>query len=319
MKLMPANDDRVMLDFARYGVAGIPLLGRYTYTCAHPPLRQHIHRNVFEVCVLQHGSQKYMIGKTRFELKAGDMIITRPGEAHGTDTEPENRGRLYWIQLVRPPPNRPFLGLPPAAARALFKALKDLHHRQYHNCDLLFGTFERILAWRGNDRPKALAKASAQNLLLRLTLDILSLTGRATHPACSPGIRRVLDYMDEHHAEPLSLARLSTVAGASESYIKTHFPREVGMTPMEHLMGLRIEKAKRALLESNSPITALALQQGFATSQHFATAFKRLTGLSPRDFRRKAGRARYVPAPPLEGTGPRFHPITFPKLERVLI
>jgi AraC-like DNA-binding protein len=310
MKLMPENDDRVMLDFARCGLTEVPLVGRYTYTRAHPPLRQHIHRNVFEVCVLQHGSQKYTIGKTRLELKAGDMIITRPGEAHGTDAEPENRGRLYWIQLVCPPPSRPFLGLPPAETRALFTALRNLPHRQYHNCDLLFGTFERILAWGGNDLPKALAKASAQNLLLRLALDILSLTGRETHPACSPGIRRVLSYMDEHHAEPLSLARLAAVAGTSESYIKTHFTREVGMTPMEHLMWVRVGKAKRALLESNLPITALALQQGFATSQHFATAFRRLTGHTPRDFRRKAGNPGSVPASPLEGTGPRFHPVT---------
>ena len=301
--------DRVTLSFERHGIHEVPLVGRYAYTHAHPPLRQHIHPDVFEICLLQHGTQSYLIGDKRFELTAGDMIVTRPGEAHGTGKEPENRGRLYWVEFASPSPNESFLGLPPGAACKIFDSLRKLPHLQFHNCDLLIGTFERILTLDLNEIPAALVKASVQNLLLRLLLDILSLTGRDTHQACSASVRVAMQYMAQHSEERLTLARLATVAGTSESYLKIHFPREVGMTPMEHLMWLRIENAKRLLRETSIPITVLAFQLGFATSQHFATVFKRLTGVTPRDNRQIAGTSPKSDEPPIIGRGPDFHPI----------
>jgi len=309
MKAKPLPADRVTLDFKRYGLFEVPLIGRYTYTCAHPPLRQHIHRNVFEICVLRHGTQTYLIGDKRFKLTAGDMIITRPGDAHGTDTEPENRGRLYWVQFLSPSRERPFLGLPPAAARTLIGSFNHLPQHPFHNCDLLFETFERILSPPSRNLPKALVKASVQNLLLRLLLDIVSLTGRGVQPACSAGIRLALQHIEQHSAEKLTLARLASAAGISASYLKVHFPREVGMTPMERLMWQRIEKAKRLLRETPETVTALTFQLGFATSQHFATVFKRLTGLTPRAYRLMAENSELFAGRPVAGTGPDFHPV----------
>jgi len=305
---LPASD-RVTLDFTRYGLTEVPLVGRYAYTHAHPPLRKHLHHDAFEVCLLQRGTQTYMIGKQRFALSAGDMIITRPGEVHGTDTEPENRGRLYWIQFLRPARNQPFLGLTPHSARLLLEPLSHLPRHQFHNCDVLFGTFERILAPPTSTIPKALFRASIQNLLLRLILDILILTGRETSQSYSAGVRQALQKLNEQSEEPLTLAQVASAAGTSESYLKTHFKREVGMTTMEYLMWLRIEKAKRALRESAIPVTELALQSGFATSQHFATVFKRLTGATPRDYRLMTGSMVTGDKQPSVGTGPLFHPI----------
>ena len=301
--------ERVTLSFEQHGLREVPLVGRYVYTHAHPPLRQHIHPGVFEVCVLQHGTQTYLIGDKRFALTAGDMIITRPGEAHGTGSEPENRGRLYWVEFANPSPSRSFLGLPPGAAGKIFDSLRQLTHLQFHHCDLLIGTFERILSSDLNEMPAALVKASVQNLLMRLLLDIWSLTRRDTHHACSASVRRAMQYMVQHREESLTLARLATAAGTSESYLKVHFPREVGMTPMEHLAWLRIEKAKRLLRETSIPVTALTFQLGFVTSQHFATVFKRLTGVTPRDYRRIAGIVPKSDEQPISGRGPDFHPI----------
>jgi AraC-like DNA-binding protein/mannose-6-phosphate isomerase-like protein (cupin superfamily) len=308
MNTVATSTDRVMLDFSDYGLAEIRMVGRYDYTHAHPPLRKHLHQEVFEVCVLQRGTQTYFIGNERFDLSAGDMIIIHPGEAHGTDTEPENRGRLYWVQIQRPARNRSFLGLSPRTARQLLEPLTYLPCRQFHNCDVLFRTFEHLLSPVSPATPKALAKASVQNLLLRLLLDIQSLTLRKVQQACSPGVKLALQHLDTHCGDHLTIAQLASAAGTSESYLKAHFKREVGMTPMEYLMWLRIEKAKRALRESDILVTELSLHSGFATSQHFATVFKRLTGHSPRDYRRLAGGEPSVDNPPISGKGILFHP-----------
>ena len=301
--------DRLVLAFAKYGIPEVPLVGRYVYARAHPPLRQHLHQDAFEVCLLRSGTQSYRIGDTRLELTAGDMIVTRPGEAHGTGNEPENRGCLYWIQFANPSRKRPFLGLNLDTARKLVEPLRRLPHPLYHNCDILFGTFERLLASPEHALPAELAKASMQNLLLRLLLDILSLTTRDVQHACSAGVRRALHFLAQHYAESVTLARLAEASGVSESYLKAHFKREAGMTPMEHLMWHRIESAKRALRDTPTPITELAFQLGFATSQHFATVFKRLTGLTPRHYRHRTADSAKADERPVAGTGVAFHPV----------
>ncbi|MEI7946822.1 MAG: AraC family transcriptional regulator [bacterium] len=309
MKTDMTATDRAMLDFSGYGISEVPLVGRYIYTYAHPPLRQHLHQDAFEVCLLQRGTQAYVIDNSRFHLAAGDMIITRPGEIHGTDKEPESRGCLYWIQFLCPARNRSFLGLTPHSARLLIEPFKNLSHHQFHNCDLLVGTFERLLTPPAPHTSKELAKASIQNLLLRLLLDILSLTRHDMQQACSVGVKLALHHLTKHTEENMTLAQLATAAGTSESYLKAHFKREVGMSPMEYLMWLRIEKAKRALMESEAPITDLAFQLGFKTSQHFATAFKRFTATTPRDYRRLTLRPPKALDHPSAGTGPFFHPV----------
>lgn len=301
--------DRVMLDFSGQGISEVPLIGRYTYTHAYPPLRKHLHRDVFEVCLLQHGTQSYVIGNSRFDLVAGDMIITRPGEIHGTDTEPENRGRLYWIQFRVSSLDRSFLGLTPRAAHQLIEPLNHLTRHQFHNCELLLDTFERLFAPTSANMPKSLAKAHVQNLLLRLLLDILSLTIRGTQHAYSSGVRKALQHLGKHYQNPVSLSQLAVQSGTSVSYLKSHFKREAGMTPMEYLMWMRIEHSKRLLRETKIPITNLAFQCGFATSQHFATVFRRLTGLTPRDYRHRSEASLKNDEHPVVGVGSSFHPV----------
>lgn len=50
----------------------------------------------------------------------------------------------------------------------------------------------------------------------------------------------------------------------------------------------RIAGAKTRLLDGDAPITAIAFDLGFPGSQYFATAFRRYTGASPREYRRRA-------------------------------
>lgn len=305
--------ERIITDFSPHEIPEVPLVGCYTYKQAHPALRKHIHNDVYEVCLLQHGTQPYRVEKSLFDLSAGDMLITRPGEIHGTDTEPEKRGRLYWIQFRKPKPDRPFLGLSPHAAHLLIEPLNQLTTLQFHNCELLLATFDRLLSAAPTPAmPKALAKANIQNLLLRLLMDIVSLTARETQRDYSAPVRKVVQHLGKHCEEPLSLSDLASISGTSDSYLKTHFKREVGMTPMEYLMWLRIEQSKRLLRETGNPITDIALQCGFATSQHFATVFKRLTSTTPRDYRRNGHRHPQGADNPVAGTGPRFHPVQKP-------
>ena len=60
------------------------------------------------------------------------------------------------------------------------------------------------------------------------------------------------------------------------------------MTPRDYLGRLRLRAAQQALRGTGEEITAIALRLGYPSSQYFATAFRRHTGLSPREYRVRA-------------------------------
>jgi AraC family transcriptional regulator len=74
----------------------------------------------------------------------------------------------------------------------------------------------------------------------------------------------------------------------SPTHLAELFTRDVGVPPRQYLLQVRIERAKHYLTQRSVPITALGLELGFSSSQHFAATFKRITGKTPRDFVRNS-------------------------------
>jgi AraC family transcriptional regulator len=65
-----------------------------------------------------------------------------------------------------------------------------------------------------------------------------------------------------------------------------------GCSISDHLVELRIEAAKRRLASSQESIKTIAAAVGFASQSSFTFAFRRETGSTPNEFRKRAGRAR---------------------------
>ena len=300
--------ERTLLDFTRLGFRDVVMAGHYCHDRAHPPLKPHLHRNVFEICVLQQGTQTYFVDSQRYDLAGGDVFITKPGEVHGTGPEPENRGRLYWIELRIVSPARPVLGLPAKESRSLLRRLERLPCRHLRHGEILLPTLERIFK-TFPDSQNPFRTAELRNLLLRFFLDLIALARHKNAPSPVWGINRALSYIEAHPATAIPVAVLAREAHLSKSFFKKAFKLHAGMAPIEYVMYRRIELAKQKLCSTDIPITRVAMDLGFATSQHFATAFKRLTGKAPRGFRRKPDSAAEREAPKI-GAGVCFHPIS---------
>ena len=99
-------------------------------------------------------------------------------------------------------------------------------------------------------------------------------------------LRRVQDYIHSTLPATVTLVELSRVAGLSRRHFVRAFRESVGASPLGYVRTLRIEEAKRRLSQGNQSITEVALDCGFCHPQHFATAFKRATGLAPSAFQR---------------------------------
>lgn len=101
-------------------------------------------------------------------------------------------------------------------------------------------------------------------------------------------LRLVLDYLQEHYAEPVRVHTMAGLARLSVAQLERHFRRVFQLTPQQWLTKLRIEEAMRRL-HGDEPIAGIGLACGFADQSAFARQFKATVGMTPRDYRNMAG------------------------------
>jgi AraC family transcriptional regulator len=98
-------------------------------------------------------------------------------------------------------------------------------------------------------------------------------------------LKRVVDYIDNHLADKISLLDLAAVAGLSRMHFASQFRVATGLRPHEFLLRRRIQCAEELLQSGTMTIVEIALNVGFQTQAHFTTVFKRFVGHTPRQWR----------------------------------
>lgn len=103
-----------------------------------------------------------------------------------------------------------------------------------------------------------------------------------------PNIRRAIKAIHEDLSRPWSVDALAEAVNLSRASFASRFRTAVGETPMEYVTAQRMNLAKRFLETQNWPIGAIADEVGYKSQAAFINAFRRVVGLSPGEYRRKA-------------------------------
>lgn len=98
-------------------------------------------------------------------------------------------------------------------------------------------------------------------------------------------LNRVLAYIEENIAAPITLTDLSRAAGISRMYCAAQFRAATGIRPREYILRRRVEHAKSLLAKTNDTLAKVAGDVGFRTQAHFTTVFKRYSGTTPGQWR----------------------------------
>ena len=103
----------------------------------------------------------------------------------------------------------------------------------------------------------------------------------------SSEILKVLEYIDNHLAEPLTLIELAEFVGISPTYFSALFKQFCNVTLWHYIAAKRIEKAIQMILDENFQGTMLdiALSCGFHNTANFNKAFRKHTGMTPSEYR----------------------------------
>lgn len=100
-------------------------------------------------------------------------------------------------------------------------------------------------------------------------------------------VRRAQNYIDAHYADPnLSLTEAADYVGVTPNYLSQLFSRETNENFNEYLNRVRIRYAAGLLKKSDSTIQTIACETGYTDAFYFSKVFKKLMGMSPREFRK---------------------------------
>jgi AraC-like DNA-binding protein/mannose-6-phosphate isomerase-like protein (cupin superfamily) len=114
----------------------------------------------------------------------------------------------------------------------------------------------------------------------------------AALPFIHPSVLRAKELIDLHPADKWNMSDLAGMVGLSASHFSERFLKDIGMSPFRYLAERRLALAKDLLLTTDLAVTTIGLDLGFASSQHFAGAFRKHTGQTPSHFRALERRSR---------------------------
>lgn len=267
------------------------------------------HRNEgVEIVYLETGHMTFITHDRRYDIRAGDFTITRPWELHSMGDPNLGPGLLHWLILdvgVRHPKQvwhwPDWVMLSPPDIRELTHALRLNENPVWKSTPDIRHAFREIaLCVRQYKKPGMLSRLTihANHLLLSL-LEALRDQSRQDYPRQITREQAVdrfltdLSHTPEALNRPWTLNSMAEECGLKPTAFVEHCRRLTNMSPANYLGNCRLEQAAQRLqTEPSVPVTQIAFECGFNTSQYFATRFQQKYGQSPRAYRKSESRIK---------------------------
>ena len=251
-------------------------VGAFTVTrSAYAPyqhLPRHAHESACATLVIRGDLSEHVAGR-RFELERDRFLVRPAGEPH------ENRYGRAGAECV-------IVGVHPrwvaedAVARSVFG------QAGVANAAAVSLVARRML------RELTVGDGASRLAIEGLAMELIAAAARQLPdaiPRVAPAwLRAVRDALHDAPESPTPLRVLAERARVHPVHLTRAFRRCYGCTPGEYVRQRRIDRACNELATSDRSIAEIALDAGFASPSHFATTFRRLTGLTPRDYRAAA-------------------------------
>lgn len=140
---------------------------------------------------------------------------------------------------------------------------------------------------------KALNPDEVHRYLARLARELVARD--ASPEVGSLAFRNALTYIKLHSAEKLQLEDVAEAVGFGKTYLCALFQKNMATTFTQYLLGIRLERAKELLKNTDLKLEEVARRCGIGEPSHFFRLFKKATGLTPAAYRQGApgeGRAQ---------------------------
>ena len=280
------NDSEVsVVDLSEDGIPCIPVLGDTHYSRSGGGTAPHVHPGMIEMLFCRRGVDlSFDCDGTACPFRPGDMFVAQPEMPHFLQRYPKSLA-MHWMWFKLPPASQTVLGLSPAETRWLVGRLRELPV-SFAAGEPVKRAFKRL--WHLYRTVPA--HAVERRLLLRtavvdLLLDIVTASCRPERVQPIAQMAKIVEEMRAHPEACYPVGDLARRSGLSETSFALRFKAATGLPPHAFLLACRMERAKAIMKDGKSSMFAIASSLGFPSAQHFATQFRKFTGLSPRAWR----------------------------------
>lgn len=270
-----------------HGIEGLGNIAHVNLDCAIAPVPPHYHAGIFEFHCIVKGKRISKIGSSEYTTMGNELIFTFPNEQHSTGALPQCPVEFYSFQINTSDSDH-ILGLNREYSNRLFRLLKGLRdrHLKMRNMDMqmLKDCFQSLT---GSTSDPYLGVQYLTCFLFRLPE--MEHAASNSSRGMTPALQKTIDYIDANFRESISLQDMADISGYSPSRFKTLFKETFGIPPAEFVAFRKMEYAKEKLAGSDEPITSIAYELNFSSSNYFSSVFRKFVGYNPSDFRKIYG------------------------------
>ena len=223
----------------------------------HPILDSHQH-DYHQLVLPLHGVIEMSVGEEQYAVGIGHCAVIKAGTAHSFKAL--EQARFLVADMSKLPANllnieTPFIATSNALQQFCSFAEAQLEHR---------------------------LNISLEDSIMQLFKQLLET--QECLPRIDPRIARVLELLATDLSDTLPLETLAKHANLSTSQLKTLFKKQTGKTCGQHLLTLRMEKARALLANTDFPAHLVAEKVGYQDQSAFSRRFHSYFGQSPRSF-----------------------------------
>ncbi len=230
------------------------------------------------VLILVEAGQGWLeLAGKRHAMSKGQVAIIPPHCPHAYGSDSHHPWKIYWFH---------FTGSGAEALLQWTPFSKDKPVMLCSTAETLRRHFRTVLTTAERGFSEHTLLELSRSLINILTL--LHTRNPATHTTRhATRIEQMMDRMREQMHEPASLTSYAKRCGLSVSRFSEAFRQHCGVSPMAYLTELRIQRAGLLLETSELSVNEIARQTGFEDALYFSRVFRKQTGHSPSEFRRR--------------------------------
>ncbi len=261
-----------------------------------------MHRHDFiEIAYVISGNGKHIVADRQYEIARGDLFVINSDVPHGFFSYPDKTSNPIVYNCVFMPR---FIDLSLFSASHfeaittsfLFKSIfpgdfaanpdLKLNGSQFHEIGNLFEKMYSEYKQRKKGSTDII-RANLIELIVKIFRYMEESGSQGTHNKNRELVNKAIDYMKNHYKSEITLSDLAMQSFISKNYFGRLFKAVTGTNVSDYIQYLRTDQACTLLKTTDMKVTDIALTVGFSDVKFFYEVFKKITGKTPGNYRKK--------------------------------
>ncbi len=240
----------------------------------------HNHDDLLEISLIVSGKADFECDRVRYTLVPGDLVVKNAGTLHSEFSSPEEGFEQYCLGISGVSTDgMPANTLVPEGISPVIPTGNAFDYLRSMTAYLYDISADPAM------KSSELTRQAIENELSLINMMIMNAVEVSENASHSQLVADVLDYVDTHVYEVMSLDSLAKQFFVSTYHLAHKFKEEVGCTVNQYILNRKLGEAQERLVFSSDPIKQIAADCGYTNLQYFYSVFKKHTGNTPAEMR----------------------------------